>query len=92
MNALRIVFAWCLLIFASGCASFPKKQSMTNPVFYFEIPVRDMDRAISFYSKTFGVTLERQDIDGNEMALSHISLVEKGPLGHSRRETVISHP
>jgi predicted enzyme related to lactoylglutathione lyase len=69
MNALRIVFALCLLIFASGCAAFPKKQPMTNPVFYFEIPVRDMDRAISFYSKTFGVTLERQDIDGNEMAL-----------------------
>ena len=44
-------------------------QLMTNPVFYFEIPVRNMDRAISFYSKTFDMTFERQEIDGNEMAL-----------------------
>jgi predicted enzyme related to lactoylglutathione lyase len=42
---------------------------MTNLVSYFEIPVRDMNRAISFYSKTFGVKFERMDIDGNEMAL-----------------------
>lgn len=42
---------------------------MTNPVFYFEIPVKSMDRAIAFYSKTFEVTFERQNIDGNEMAL-----------------------
>ena len=39
-------------------------QLMTNPVFYFEIPVRNMDRAISFYSKTFDMTFERQEIDG----------------------------
>ena len=44
-------------------------QPMTNPVFYFEIPVRNMDRAISFYSKTFDMTFERKEIDGNEMAL-----------------------
>ena len=42
---------------------------MTYLVSYFEIPVRDMNRAISFYSKTFGVKFERMDIDGNEMAL-----------------------
>jgi predicted enzyme related to lactoylglutathione lyase len=69
MNMLRILLATCLLIFASGCASLPRKQPMTNPVFYFEIPVRNMDRAISFYSKTFDMTFERKEIDGNEMAL-----------------------
>ncbi len=42
---------------------------MNNPVFYFEIPVADMDRAVAFYAKTFEVTFERQTIDGNEMAL-----------------------
>jgi predicted enzyme related to lactoylglutathione lyase len=66
---LRILLATCLLIFVSGCASLPQKQPMINPVIYFEIPVRDMDRAISFYSKTFDMTFERKEIDGNEMAL-----------------------
>lgn len=42
---------------------------MSNPVFYFEIPVENMDRAVAFYSKTFETDLERQSIDGNEMAL-----------------------
>jgi predicted enzyme related to lactoylglutathione lyase len=42
---------------------------MSNPVFYFEIPVQNMDRAVAFYSKTFDVNLERQSIDGNDMAL-----------------------
>ena len=69
MKTLRIVLVSCLLIFAWGCASLPQTQPMTNPVFYFEIPVRDMDRAIRFYSKTFDVTFEKQEIDGNEMAL-----------------------
>jgi predicted enzyme related to lactoylglutathione lyase len=48
---------------------FTAKKPMINPAIYFEIPVRDMDRAISFYSKTFDVTFERKEIDGNEMAL-----------------------
>ena len=30
-----------------------------NPVGWFEIYVQDLDRAKSFYEKTFGVTLER---------------------------------
>ena len=41
---------------------------MTNPVFNFEIPVNNMDRAVEFYTKTFGVTFERQSVDGNDMA------------------------
>jgi uncharacterized protein len=55
----------------SNCTTtyLPQKQPMTNPVIYFEIPVRDMDRAINFYSKTFDMTFERKKIDGNEMAL-----------------------
>ncbi|KAM3101733.1 VOC family protein [Phormidesmis sp. 146-12] len=41
---------------------------MRNPVGYFEIPVNDLDRAISFYEKVFGYTFERASVDGNEMA------------------------
>jgi uncharacterized protein len=42
---------------------------VNNPVFYFEIPVKNMERAVEFYSKTFEVTFDRQSIDGNDMAL-----------------------
>ncbi|MFA7261076.1 MAG: VOC family protein [Aeromonas bestiarum] len=40
-----------------------------NIVMHFEIPVTDMTRAIEFYSRVFGITFERAEIDGNEMAL-----------------------
>ena len=39
-----------------------------NPVVYFEIPVLDMVRAISFYSAVFDFTFEKNIIDHNEMA------------------------
>jgi uncharacterized protein len=42
---------------------------MNNPVTYFEIPVRDLDRAVKFYSIVFGYDFERTEIDGNAMAL-----------------------
>ena len=38
-------------------------------VCYFEIPVTNLDRAIQFYESVFGCTLEREEIDGNLMAL-----------------------
>ncbi len=37
-------------------------------VIYVEIPVADLDRAISFYEQVFEVTLERLEIDGYRMA------------------------
>jgi predicted enzyme related to lactoylglutathione lyase len=42
---------------------------MANPVSYFEIPVSDMDRAVRFYEQVFAVGLERQTLDGYDMAL-----------------------
>lgn len=42
---------------------------MINPVGYFEIPVTDMERAIRFYSAVFGVSFERDTVDGYDMAL-----------------------
>ena len=41
---------------------------MSNPVFHFEIPVNDMDRAVRFYTNVFGYELSRQTVDGYEMA------------------------
>jgi predicted enzyme related to lactoylglutathione lyase len=44
------------------------KATMSNPVFHFEIPVTDIDRAVAFYEAVFGYTLTRQLVDGYEMA------------------------
>ena len=38
-----------------------------NPVGWFEIYVEDMDRAKSFYEKTFETTLEKLPAPGMEM-------------------------
>lgn len=45
------------------------KHPTANPVSYFEIPVVDMERAIQFYERVFLTSLERENIDGNSMAL-----------------------
>lgn len=41
---------------------------MANPVYHFEIPVTDMDRAIAFYEAVLGLKLNRETVDGYEMA------------------------
>ena len=41
----------------------------SNPVVYFEIPVNDIDRAITFYKTVFNFDFSKEIIDGNEMAL-----------------------
>jgi uncharacterized protein len=46
-----------------------KKTKMANPVYYFEIPVTDMDRAIAFYEALLGIDLTRENVDGYDMAL-----------------------
>jgi uncharacterized protein len=46
-----------------------KTKPMSHPVYYFEIPVTDMNRAIRFYESLFGVSLTRDVVDGYEMAL-----------------------
>ncbi|MFM1688083.1 VOC family protein [Aeromonas salmonicida] len=48
---------------------------------HFEIPVTDMTRAIEFYSRVFGITFERAEIDGNEMALFPLSEGGEGCSG-----------
>lgn len=46
----------------------PEARAMGNPVFHFEIPVNDMDRAKTFYEGVFGYRLTRQEVDGYDMA------------------------
>ncbi len=41
----------------------------SNAGVYFEIPVQDMKRAVSFYENVFDIELELMIIDGNDMAL-----------------------
>lgn len=52
-----------------------------NIAMHFEIPVTDMTRAIGFYSRVFGITFERAEIDGNEMALFPLSEGGEGCSG-----------
>ena len=41
---------------------------MSNPVFHFEIPVTDMDRAVAFYQEVLDLVLLRQTVDAYDMA------------------------
>lgn len=41
---------------------------MANPLFHFEIPVTDMERAVAFYQRVFNVEFDLRRVDGYEMA------------------------
>ena len=41
---------------------------MHPAVYYFEIPVNNLERAITFYSAVFGCEFDRVDVDGHQMA------------------------
>ena len=45
--------------------------------YFFEIPVQDLHRAISFYEALFAISLEREAIDGNQYA--HFPAADEGP-------------
>jgi uncharacterized protein len=76
-RSLGVIVAFSLTIAACNAASKDKNSSqntqeanaMSNPVFHFEIPVRDMDRAKAFYEGFFDYRLTRQVVDGYDMAL-----------------------
>lgn len=51
-----------------GASPAQENPKVSNPVFHFEIPVTDMDRAISFYEGVFAFKLRREKVDGYEMA------------------------
>jgi predicted enzyme related to lactoylglutathione lyase len=54
---------------------------MTNPVFHFEIPVTNMDRAVAFYEGVFGFQLGRARVDGYDMAFFPRSDTSPGASG-----------
>lgn len=57
---------------SAGWQLMPKEKRVTqpaNPIAYVELPVADLDRAMAFYTAVFGFALERQTIDGYDMAL-----------------------
>lgn len=45
--------------------------------YFFEIPVRDLDRAVRFYEALFAISMEREAIDGNHYA--HFPAADEGP-------------
>jgi predicted enzyme related to lactoylglutathione lyase len=44
-------------------------QTPRNAIHWFEIPVRDLDRAQAFYSTLLGTTLQRQTMGENTLAI-----------------------
>lgn len=54
---------------------------MEHPVFYFEMPVTDMERAIAFYQKLLDVQLTRETVDGYDMALFPFEEGKPGATG-----------
>lgn len=67
---MKILFALLAISALAGCNPAAKKEQekTVHPVYYFEIPVTDMDRAVRFYEELLDVKLERQVVDGYEMA------------------------
>ncbi len=52
-----------------------------NPVFHFEIPVTDMERAIRFYEAVFETSMRRESVDGHDMAFFPRSADKPGASG-----------
>lgn len=48
---------------------------------WFEIPVKDLDRAIKFYEKVFDVKLSREDMGGMKMAMFPFTQNAPGAAG-----------
>ncbi len=54
---------------------------MKNSINWFEIPARDLDKAIGFYEKTLGVTLQREVFGGEPHAMFPIEKEQNGVTG-----------
>lgn len=51
--------------------SAEQKQGVTNTVVWFDLPVRDLDRAMRFYSAVLGAQVHKQDHEGFAFAVLH---------------------
>ncbi len=52
-----------------------------NSINWFEIPARDMDKAVAFYEKTFAVTLKREAFGGEPHAVFPVDREARGVTG-----------
>jgi predicted enzyme related to lactoylglutathione lyase len=53
----------------------------TNPISWFEIPVRDVEKARKFYEKVFDTELTLEDMDGFNMAFFPMAVNAPGAAG-----------
>lgn len=53
----------------------------SNPVIWFEIPVKDLDRASQFYAHVFGVAFEEQSMGETQMAFFPMLMDAGGAAG-----------
>lgn len=60
----------------------PMTVSPANTVAWMEIPVRDMDRGMAFYSKVFDFELTKDETGPNPLAMLPTEVMEKGVSGH----------
>ncbi|MCV6594508.1 MAG: VOC family protein [Silicimonas sp.] len=49
---------------------------------WVEIPVRDLDRGMAFYSKVFDYDLQKDESGPNPMAMLPVTSMESGVAGH----------
>ena len=91
-NFLLSIILWGLFIqILSSCSEHKNKstqqvdkdiiQKKSNPVVYFEIPVKDIDRATKFYSTVFNFKFDTTIIDNNKMALFPFTEEKSGISG-----------
>lgn len=53
----------------------------TNSINWFEIPTRDMDKAVAFYEKVLAVRLQREVFGGEPHAIFPVDRERKGVTG-----------
>jgi len=54
---------------------------VSNSINWFEIPTRDMDKAVPFYERTLGVTLKREVFGGMPHAIFPVEKMETSVTG-----------
>jgi uncharacterized protein len=54
---------------------------MKSSINWFEIPTRDMDKAVAFYEQTLGLTLKREVFSGGPMAIFPVDDMATGVTG-----------
>jgi predicted enzyme related to lactoylglutathione lyase len=67
-------------------------MSVNNVIGWFEIPVSNMERAITFYNNVFGYEMERQNFGGLDMAFFPFDHSQPGNSGSLVKHPDFYHP